>query len=69
MESKLDISKEQAVQLSARDFASDQDIRWCSCGDYSILKQVQSVMPDLGISEKTLFLFLVLVVLLVFLII
>ena len=32
MESKLDISKEQAVQLSARDFASDQDIRWCLVG-------------------------------------
>ena len=55
MESKLDISKEQAVQLSARDFASDQDIRWCpGCGDYSILKQVQSVMPDLGIPRENI---------------
>ncbi len=43
--------------LNAKDFASDQDIRWCpGCGDYSILKQVQSVMPELGIPlEKIVF--------------
>lgn len=36
-------------KLSAKDFASDQEIRWCpGCGDYSIIKQVQTVMPDLG---------------------
>lgn len=36
-------------KLSAKDFASDQDVRWCpGCGDYSILKQVQTVLPDLG---------------------
>ena len=35
--------------FTAKDLASDQDVRWCpGCGDYSILKQVQSVMPDLG---------------------
>jgi hypothetical protein len=34
-------------------FVSDQDIRWCpGCGDYSILKQVQSVMPELGITKE-----------------
>ena len=33
--------------LNAKDFSSYQDIRWCpGCGDYSILKQVQSVMPE-----------------------
>jgi 2-oxoglutarate ferredoxin oxidoreductase subunit beta len=44
-------------QLTAKDFASDQDIRWCpGCGDYSILKQVQTVLPTLGIPrEKTVF--------------
>ena len=43
--------------LNAKDFSSDQDIRWCpGCGDYSILKQVQSVMPELGIPlEKIVF--------------
>lgn len=35
--------------LIAKDFATDQDVRWCpGCGDYSILKQVQSIMPELG---------------------
>ncbi|MEX1276794.1 MAG: 2-oxoacid:ferredoxin oxidoreductase subunit beta [Bacteroidota bacterium] len=35
---------------SAKDFQSDQDVRWCpGCGDYSILAQTQRVMPDLGI--------------------
>lgn len=35
--------------LISKDFATDQDVRWCpGCGDYSILKQVQSIMPELG---------------------
>jgi 2-oxoglutarate/2-oxoacid ferredoxin oxidoreductase subunit beta len=39
--------------LTAKDFTSDQDIRWCpGCGDYSILKQVQSVMPELGLKRE-----------------
>lgn len=36
---------------TAKDFASDQDVRWCpGCGDYSILKQVQQVMVETGYS-------------------
>lgn len=36
-----------------KDFSTDQDIRWCpGCGDYSILRQVQTVMPDLGIPRE-----------------
>lgn len=39
--------------LTAKDFTSDQDVRWCpGCGDYSILKQVQSVLPEIGIERK-----------------
>ncbi len=42
-----------AVKLTAKDFASDQDVRWCpGCGDYSILAQVQRVMPSLGIPRE-----------------
>ncbi len=42
----------QQPQLKAKDFASDQDVRWCpGCGDYSILKQVQSVFADLGFDK------------------
>ena len=45
--------KKDVVKLTAKDFVSDQDIRWCpGCGDYSILKQVQSVMPELGIAKE-----------------
>jgi 2-oxoglutarate ferredoxin oxidoreductase subunit beta len=42
---------------TAKDFSSDQEVRWCpGCGDYSILKQVQSIMPELGIPrEKIVF--------------
>jgi len=36
-------------QLTAKHFATDQEVRWCpGCGDYSILKQVQTVLPELG---------------------
>jgi len=43
--------------LTANDFASDQDVRWCpGCGDYSILAQMKKVLPTLGIPrEKTVF--------------
>lgn len=38
---------------SGKDFSSDQDVRWCpGCGDYTILKQVQNAMPELGIAKK-----------------
>ena len=37
------------VQLTKKDFVSNQEVRWCpGCGDYAILKGVQSVMPDIG---------------------
>jgi 2-oxoglutarate ferredoxin oxidoreductase subunit beta len=42
----------QQEPLKAKDFATDQDVRWCpGCGDYSILKQVQSVFADLGLDR------------------
>jgi 2-oxoglutarate ferredoxin oxidoreductase subunit beta len=35
--------------LTAKDFASDQDVRWCpGCGDYAILNQVRKVVAKLG---------------------
>jgi 2-oxoglutarate ferredoxin oxidoreductase subunit beta len=38
---------------SRKDFVSDQDVRWCpGCGDYSILANVQRVMPELGIPRE-----------------
>ena len=41
--------------LSPKDFASDQDVRWCpGCGDYTILKQVQTLMPKLGVARENI---------------
>jgi len=39
--------------LTAKDFANDNEVRWCpGCGDYSILAQVQKVMPNLGVPKE-----------------
>lgn len=46
-------TEKELPALSSKDFSSDQEVRWCpGCGDYSILKQVQTVMPDLGIAKE-----------------
>ena len=41
------------AKLTKRDFESDQEIRWCpGCGDYSVLANVQRLMPELGIPRE-----------------
>ena len=47
----------QATPLAPKDYASDQEVRWCpGCGDYAILKAVQKVLADVGARrEKTVF--------------
>ncbi len=46
------LEKSAPVKLTAKDFTSDQEVKWCpGCGDYSILKQVQTVLPDF-VTEK-----------------
>lgn len=52
-------SETQDIQVfTAKDLTTDQEVRWCpGCGDYSILKQVQTVVPELGCVKKKLFLF------------
>ncbi|WP_281689326.1 2-oxoacid:ferredoxin oxidoreductase subunit beta [Pseudonocardia thermophila] len=42
---------------TAKDFTSDQEVRWCpGCGDYAILAAVRQFMPSLGIKrENTVF--------------
>jgi len=43
----------QTKKYTARDFASDQDVRWCpGCGDYSILAQIQRVLPELDVPRE-----------------
>jgi 2-oxoglutarate ferredoxin oxidoreductase subunit beta len=35
------------------DYASDQEVRWCpGCGDYSILKQVETVLKEKGLPKE-----------------
>ncbi len=41
--------------LTAKDFTTDQEVRWCrGCGDYSILAQVQKVMPGIGVPKENI---------------
>lgn len=41
--------------LTAKDFATDQEVRWCpGCGDYSILASVQKVMPTIGVPKENI---------------
>ena len=40
-------------ELSKKDFASDQEVRWCpGCGDYAILATVQGFLPEMGIPPE-----------------
>ena len=50
MENKIETEE---LKLTAKDFTSDQDVRWCpGCGDYSVLAQVQRTFPNLGIDKE-----------------
>ena len=44
-------------KLTAKDFASSQEVRWCpGCGDYAILKAVTTALADVGARpESTVF--------------
>jgi 2-oxoglutarate/2-oxoacid ferredoxin oxidoreductase subunit beta len=45
----------EPVTLTKKDFASDQEVRWCpGCGDYAILATVQGVMPELGLPRENI---------------
>ncbi len=41
-------------KLTRKDFASDQEVRWCpGCGDYAILAAIQKTLPEVGASLET----------------
>lgn len=43
------------VQYKAKDFKTDQEVRWCpGCGDYAILAQMQKLAPELGIARENM---------------
>jgi 2-oxoglutarate ferredoxin oxidoreductase subunit beta len=49
----MNTTTDTLATLTSKDFATDQEVRWCpGCGDYSILAQVQKVMPGLGIPRE-----------------
>jgi 2-oxoglutarate ferredoxin oxidoreductase subunit beta len=45
------------AKQTAKDFTSDQEVRWCpGCGDYAVLAAVRQFLPTLGIKrENTVF--------------
>jgi 2-oxoglutarate ferredoxin oxidoreductase subunit beta len=46
-------SNGNVVQLTAKAFKSDQEVRWCpGCGDYAILNVIQGFMPELGLARE-----------------
>jgi len=43
------------VRLAAKDFKSDQEVRWCpGCGDYAVLAAVQGFLPRLGLRRENI---------------
>ncbi len=43
----------QQLQYTAKDFKSDQEVRWCpGCGDHAILNSVQKALAELGIPKE-----------------
>jgi 2-oxoglutarate/2-oxoacid ferredoxin oxidoreductase subunit beta len=43
----------RATGLAARDFKSDQEVRWCpGCGDYAILAAFQAFLPELEVPRE-----------------
>ncbi len=40
---------------TGKDYTSNQEVRWCpGCGDYAVLKAVQSFLPDLGLRRENI---------------
>jgi 2-oxoglutarate/2-oxoacid ferredoxin oxidoreductase subunit beta len=43
------------VPQKAKDFKSDQEVRWCpGCGDYVVLNAMQSFLPTLGLKRENI---------------
>jgi 2-oxoglutarate ferredoxin oxidoreductase subunit beta len=51
----LDLVPKASAPQSAKDFKTDQEVRWCpGCGDYAILAAVQSFLPELGLARENI---------------
>jgi 2-oxoglutarate ferredoxin oxidoreductase subunit beta len=41
--------------MRAKDFTSDQEVRWCpGCGDYVILNTIRNFLPELGLRRENI---------------
>ncbi len=51
----LDLVPKSDAPQSAKEFKSDQEVRWCpGCGDYAILAAVQGFLPSLGLRRENI---------------
>ncbi|MFM7216620.1 MAG: 2-oxoacid:ferredoxin oxidoreductase subunit beta [Bacteroidota bacterium] len=51
----METTTASTTNYTAKDLVTDQEVRWCpGCGDYSILKQAQTVIPELGIPRENI---------------
>ena len=51
----LSLVPKTTTPLSAKDFKTDQEVRWCpGCGDYAILAAVQAFLPELGVARENI---------------
>ena len=47
------MAESEDIQYSAKDFKSDQEVRWCpGCGDHAVLSAVQKALSELGIPKE-----------------
>ncbi|NMO91902.1 2-oxoacid:ferredoxin oxidoreductase subunit beta [Actinomycetospora sp. TBRC 11914] len=51
----LDLVPTTDETQKAKDFTSDQEVRWCpGCGDYAVLASVRSFLPELGLKRENI---------------
>jgi 2-oxoglutarate/2-oxoacid ferredoxin oxidoreductase subunit beta len=49
----METAEKTVTPFTSKELVTDQEVRWCpGCGDYSILKQVQTVVPELGLNRE-----------------
>src|SRR5215203_5817107 len=55
MRSGIDLVPTAEGRQTAKDFTSDQEVRWCpGCGDYAILAAVRGFLPELGLRRENI---------------
>ncbi|MDA3842838.1 MAG: 2-oxoacid:ferredoxin oxidoreductase subunit beta [Candidatus Kapabacteria bacterium] len=55
LDSVLEEKHQGSFEFTAKDLKSGADVRWCAgCGDFSVLAQVQRIMPTLGIAKENI---------------